>query len=350
MSLQRALQDAKEAALGVLHPGALDRALAALGAPRRIAALGRTSSGKSTLIRRLASVPAGEREPMVGLGGVTRAAIEIPRGDVIWVDTPGIDDPDAAILSLAQQAESADILLWVVDALQPMTRSERTVLERIVLPKTPLWVVVAKLDLIEEEERPSVIERVRAISAPFSPIGLAAGDNRTAIGPELPPELPIGPARRGQIRKEIEATELALRSLPPLTDPEALLALLRGQVRAWVHQIGAQIASGEIGHEEDVREALRQKVAAFSAEIARGPAPAPKIPLLPVQGPSGRILAGLAGSGGARRALQTIAGRWLLEGEAAIADWPKAPQIKRLSAERTRLQTLLIAASSELEP
>lgn len=341
MSLQQALKTAREAARQVVSDLPLARAQDLLDAPRRIVLMGRTSAGKSTLINQITS----DARCPVGLGGVTREIVAYPRAALTWYDTPGIDDPDSALIELGTICENADGIVWVVDALQPVTSSERFVLEQLVRPGTAMWIVVAKLDLVEPPERLSVIERVRALSAAYAPLAVSGGDNRRGLLLSIDAaSVPPGPATCAMLRAEILTARRALDTLPAVPDPDLLLLRLRTGVRAAVQSIDEAIAHGRFTRESEALAALGQHADTLLTELrplARGLS----LPLPVLDHPSKRafqqIAAGLAGGGGAKRALQSSAGRWLVESECLINDWPKANMFREETQRRKALHTAL---------
>jgi small GTP-binding protein len=347
MSLERALQAARDAALGVVSDGPLERAQAQLAPPHRVVVVGRTSAGKTTLVNRQLSP---DQALAVGLGGVTREVAARPGGELLWLDTPGIDDPDAAVMELGPVLDEADAVVWVVDALQPMTASERAVLSQVLEPGTALWVVVAKLDLVEPEERDSVLERVRLLAMPYGARSVRGGDGRreglleiSGLGP--------GPSRKERIRAELVAQRQQLRALPHVVHPDELSQRFRAGVKAAVDAIDGQIGRGMVTHETDALLALKQRAEVLLSELhelTRGLGPRMPVPEAPAHTAMRQVVAGLAGGGGARRALKAGAARWLLEGEVALEDWPSRGRWKREAEARRRVAEALAGVEDAL--
>lgn len=353
MSLERALQAAQSAARGVVRDEPIERALALLAAPRTVAVVGRTSAGKTTLINRQTGRLARSSPLPTGLGGVTREVVALPEGPLLWHDTPGIDDPDSAVLELGPVLERTDGVVWVVDALQPMTASERATLSALLRQGTSLWVVVARLDLVEPEERGSVLERARVLAAPYAPLQVVGGDNRrdSALALSLSGMAP-GPWRRDQIRAELSSLREALGKLPPVTHPDRLRERFRAAVREIVQEVGARIDRGGIAHEAEALGALHQRADEVLRELhamTQGQGPALPMPETPSYTSLGQVVAGLAGGGGARRALKASAGRWMLEGELALADWPRARAWQEMAEAREALSSALDAVEQMLD-
>lgn len=345
MTVERALLDAIRASRGVIDASPLEGARAVLEAPWRTAVVGRTSSGKTSFVNRRT----GTSRP-IGLGGVTGAVEEIPFDDGIAIDTPGIDDPDEALMVLEPVIDGADAVVWVVDGLQPMTASERAVVASCLPEGIPLWVVITKLDLVDPIERDSILERARALAAPHRPLAVQAFDLRKgsfdAVSLASVGRVPLpGPRRTGWIRDHAARARAAVATLPPAPHPDEIRDRWREEVRAAVRAIEVRIASGAIAHQTDAVAALAAEAPRTVASVVRSTGiHAPRLPLPepPAHTALDQLLAGLAGGGGARRALRAEAARWLAEGEWALdTDWTGAEPLARAADARRALERAL---------
>lgn len=345
MTVDRALLAAIRASRGVIDGTSLESARSVLAAPWRVAVIGRTSAGKSSFVNRRT----GARSP-VGLGGVTRRVEEVPFDGGLVLDTPGIDDPDEAVLILETVLETVDAAVWVVDGLQPMTASERAVVETTLPPGMPLWVVVAKLDLVEPEERDSVLQRVRSLAAPRRPIAVQAFDLRTggidAVSLSSIGRVPLpGPRRAAAILDRVAQIRAALASVPFPPHPDEIRDRWRQEVRAAVRGIEARIAGGGITHQIDAIAALSTEAPqVVEAVVRRCGAHPPRLPLPdpPARTVLDQMLASLSGAEGARRAVRAAAARWLAEGEWALDDgWSGAAPLGRAAVARRELDRAL---------
>lgn len=144
----------------------------------RIVLVGRPNVGKSSLMNRLLD---SERAIVTEIPGTTRDTLEAPmvmRGiPVHLIDTAGIHETEDPIETLGidrsrQSIATADILLFLTDAGEPLTKADFDIFHQIDPEKT-IWVsnksdlvesAVADLDLIPEawEKLPSV-----AVSAKY---------------------------------------------------------------------------------------------------------------------------------------------------------------------------------------
>ncbi len=168
MSRRESLHDLVRTARDRIDTEALSEALSALDAHWRVTVLGRRSVGKSSLINAVLGRP----ERKVGLGGVTTEVAIVVESTLTLVDTPGIEDEAGALRVLQPLLEESDAAVWVVDGLQPMTATERRVVSGALVPNTPLWVVVSRLDLADPTDVDAVLARVSLLAEPFAPEGV----------------------------------------------------------------------------------------------------------------------------------------------------------------------------------
>jgi len=309
---REALTAAIEASGDVVDAAPLRESLGWLDAPWRIAVVGRVAAGKTTWLNRVSG-----GDGATGLGGVTRMPREVVGDGWVYVDTPGIDGPDQAIVGLEPVVQAADAVVWIVDGLQPLTASEREVVA-VVLGELRLAVVVTKEDLIEEGERESVLARVRDLTAELAPVGpifVSARSLEVVVPPGPPPHL--SPRRRSVLRDAIAAMRSALPEPP--ADRTAMESAWAEAVREQARTIEAEIERDAI---RDVGGAMRALTESADSvrETLRGQQPDWLLPVLPdpdvaTVGPP------LSGPDAARRAVTAAAARWLAEGQLALREW-----------------------------
>lgn len=337
-SWRRALTEAIAAADGIASTESLDEARGWLDEPWRIAVIGRVAAGKTTWINAVA----GGDGP-TGLGGVTEGPREVDAGGRVYVDTPGIDDPDRAIVDLQPLVDAADAVVWVVDGLQPLTASERDV-AAVILGEGPLSVVVTKHDLVEEEEQEPILNRVRDLLERLDPQMVAFVNARTV--PRLPalpgPPHTLSPRRRRILEHAVSATRQALPDPPPGRDQ--VEASWSRAVREQVGEIEAAIGRSAI---RDVGAALRalSEAAEPARRALRAELPSWLLPLMPEPDVNPGRQVG-SGPEAARRAVTAAAARWLAEGQLVLREWwAEEPEPVRARARHDRL----VAALDELE-
>jgi GTP-binding protein Era len=117
-----------------------------------VALIGRPNVGKSTLLNQLLGQkvaivtpkPQTTRQRILGIK-------TLPEAQIIFIDTPGLHVPRTLInrrmVQVAERAsDEADLLLWVVDAVDGITGGDRKIAERLQAERRPLCVVVNKID------------------------------------------------------------------------------------------------------------------------------------------------------------------------------------------------------------
>jgi GTP-binding protein EngB required for normal cell division len=335
--------------------------------PWRTVLVGRVGAGKTTLANHLAAA----RRP-VGLGGVTAVVeeVECSSPGATLVDTPGIDGVEVAIDRLEPVVAGADAVVWVVDGLQPGTRSERAVLERVVPTGMSLHVVITRADLIDEAERGQVLDRVRGLARSFRPVSVCLLDLRAAAPQEVVALGAESPRRRRRIEAALEAARGRLEALPPVVSDLEVEQALRQRwheaVRHVAERVEGEIATGEVENKaEALRRFARQAPEVpprFLAGLREAPWPLPAgrpdLPGFPSPTPSSTPLGALTGSvrealggfggrEGARRVLRAQVGRWSLDGDLAIAEWmsrgttaERERQLRREAARALDVQAL----------
>jgi GTP-binding protein Era len=128
-----------------------------------IAALGRVSTGKSSLLNALI----GETRFTVSpLHGETRKAdmqawSEIEAGGVFLIDTPGLDEAggEAREAMAVEVANRSDLVLFVLDG--DITDTERTSLKTLLAQGRPVLVVLNKSDLYTRDEIEALLDSIR---------------------------------------------------------------------------------------------------------------------------------------------------------------------------------------------
>jgi GTP-binding protein Era len=138
--------------------------------------IGRPNVGKSTLLNRLV----GEKiaiispKPQTTWSRITGVKT-LPDAQILFVDTPGVHDAPSklnkAMLQAAKGAlHDADVILHMVEAPDPFPEGERSVWELLEGLKTPVILVINKIDLggknvISEQPLPISYAKVMRISA-----------------------------------------------------------------------------------------------------------------------------------------------------------------------------------------
>lgn len=325
-------------------------------APVVWAVVGRRSVGKSSVVNAL--VHAGAR---TGLGGVTTETTRYEGEGLALLDTAGMEDPLEAADRLETLLSRVDGLIWVVDGLQPLTRIEREALDDAVPPDVAVVVLVTRLDLVDPEERPAILQRVRVGTSRRAPLGVHAVDGRAEEVRALLPRPPWwrSPARRQALRAAVEGVERSLAHLPLPPDPAGILERVAKTWHEEVHDahdlVAAQARDGRhLFRDQALAELHRRVVEAWQGAndtLRRELGGSPWTP----PAPEGLDLAGqlqdlVSGTAGVLRGLRAGASAWVAEGELAIRQLSRGAAARALEQRRISLESAKEAVQRALTP
>src|SRR5574337_256662 len=166
-----------------------------------VAIIGRPNVGKSTLMNRLlghkvsivSPRPQTTRTKIVGIKS-------LPGAQLIFLDTPGIDKSGGyfhrlIVKTATNSLEGADLVLWMVQAPDPLSQDDKLILELLKRVKRPVLLAINKVDLVAKEALLPTIDRFRALLplVEIVPISATAGDNIALLESLLVHYLPEGP-------------------------------------------------------------------------------------------------------------------------------------------------------------
>jgi GTP-binding protein Era len=171
-----------------------------------VALVGRPNAGKSTLMNRLlgekvsivSDKPQTTRNRIVGI-------LNDPRGQVVFVDTPGIHKPlhrmnvrmmDHVVSSLSE----SDVVVALVDASENFGHGEEFVIKMLQNAKTDemeLIAILNKIDLMKKHKLLPVMERYNALGlfGEIIPISASTGDGTDHLLDVIFSKLPEGEPR-----------------------------------------------------------------------------------------------------------------------------------------------------------
>ena len=123
-----------------------------------VSLVGRPNAGKSTLLNAMI----GQKVAIVAdKPQTTRTSIQgvltLPaQAQIVFVDTPGIHEPDSAINKRMMDTvhaalEERDLLLFLADASRPFGESDRRAIEVVRRTTTPVVAVLNKVDLLKDK-------------------------------------------------------------------------------------------------------------------------------------------------------------------------------------------------------
>jgi len=169
-----------------------------------VSLVGRPNAGKSTLLNALV----GQKVAIVAdKPQTTRTSIQgvltIPgEAQVVFVDTPGIHEPDSAInkrmMDVVHAAlEERDLLLFLADATRPFGEADRRAIELVRRTSTPVIAILTKVDLLKDKAvLLPLIEQYKAAHdfADYIPISAVRGTGVEDLRKLILARLPEGPA------------------------------------------------------------------------------------------------------------------------------------------------------------
>ncbi len=165
-----------------------------------VAIVGRPNAGKSTLLNRfvgqkvaiVTSKPQTTRNRIQGI--VTQ-----PRGQVVFIDTPGVHEADSALnrqmmREVAAALEGIDVLLLMVDAIRALPHEDTLLLEKAKRFEGKTILALNKIDRIP---KPKLLPLMDAFSKAFPfaalmPISALRGDGCEELLEEVFKNLPEG--------------------------------------------------------------------------------------------------------------------------------------------------------------
>jgi GTP-binding protein Era len=163
--------------------------------------IGRPNVGKSTLLNRLVGekIAIVSPKPQTTWSRITGVKT-LPRAQILFVDTPGVHDVPSklnrAMLQAAKGAlHDADVVLHMVEAPYPFPEEERLIWELLEGLKTPVILVINKIDLgggnvASEQPLPFSYAKVMRISALVGTGVDLLMDEIVALLPPGPPYYP----------------------------------------------------------------------------------------------------------------------------------------------------------------
>lgn len=167
-----------------------------------VSILGRPNAGKSTLLNALV----GSKVAIVtDKPQTTRTSIQgilnLPGAQVIFMDTPGIHRGEKLIHKRMMDTVRAalaerDLLLWMADATREFQESDREALELIGKVKSPVFLVLNKIDQVRDKGSllPLIAKYNEAASfAETFPISALTGEGLEELRTAIVSRMPEGP-------------------------------------------------------------------------------------------------------------------------------------------------------------
>lgn len=165
------------------------------------ALIGRPNVGKSTLMNRLIGqkIAITSSKPQTTRNRIQTVYTD-DEGQVIFLDTPGIHKAKNKLgeymVEVAERTLSeVDVILWLVEPTNFIGAGEQYILEKLRKVKTPVFLVINKIDTVRKEEILSFIDTYRKEYdfAEVVPVSALKGENTKPLMKTLLRYLPEGP-------------------------------------------------------------------------------------------------------------------------------------------------------------
>ena len=166
-----------------------------------VAIVGAPNVGKSTLLNRLLGekISITSKKPQTTRNRIL-GVLHRPAAQIIFMDTPGIHKAKNPLnikiveTALATMGD-ADIILILIDVVQPDSVSEGVIVKKLQTGKRPVILALNKIDLVRKDALLSIIDRWAAVY-PFEavvPISATKGTQVDALIAAMENALPAGP-------------------------------------------------------------------------------------------------------------------------------------------------------------
>lgn len=166
-----------------------------------VALIGRPNVGKSTLMNHFI----GEKIAIMSSRPQTtrnkiRGVLTNEQGQIIFLDTPGIHKPHSKLgeqlVKTAQNTfQEVDLILFLVDAYEGMGRGDRFIIHHLKKVKTPVFLVVNKIDQVHPDQLLPLIDQYRSLHSfhEVVPVSALKGNNTRTLLDLIMRYLPEGP-------------------------------------------------------------------------------------------------------------------------------------------------------------
>ena len=163
--------------------------------------IGRPNVGKSTLMNRLIGqkIAITSNKPQTTRNRI-QTVLTTEDGQIVFVDTPGIHKAKNKLgeymVHVAERSlNEVDVVLWLVEPSTFIGAGERHILDQLKKVKTPVILVINKIDMVKKEELLPAIDTYRKEYdfADIVPVSARSGDNTDELVKVILKYLPYGP-------------------------------------------------------------------------------------------------------------------------------------------------------------
>lgn len=164
--------------------------------------IGRPNVGKSTLMNRLIGqkIAITSNKPQTTRNRIQTVFTD-ERGQIVFLDTPGIHKAKNKLgeymVNVAERTlKEVDVVLWLVEPTTFIGAGEQHIASQLKTIKTPVVLVINKVDTIKKEEILKFIDAYKDICefADIVPVSALKGQNTDTILEVIFKYLPYGPA------------------------------------------------------------------------------------------------------------------------------------------------------------
>ena len=166
-----------------------------------VAIIGRPNVGKSTLMNHLIGqkIAITSKKPQTTRNRI-QTVYTCDEGQIVFLDTPGIHKAKNKLGEyMVQVAErtlkEVDAIMWLVEPSTFIGAGERHIIEQLKKVKTPVILVINKVDMVKREEILPAIDLYRKEYdfADIVPVSARTGDNTDELVKVILKYLPYGP-------------------------------------------------------------------------------------------------------------------------------------------------------------
>lgn len=164
--------------------------------------IGRPNVGKSTLMNRLIGqkIAITSNKPQTTRNRIQTVYTD-ERGQIVFLDTPGIHKAKNKLgeymVNVAERTlKEVDVVLWLVEPTTFIGAGEQHIAAQLKTIKTPIVLVINKVDTVKKEEVLKFIDAYKDICefADIVPVSALKGQNTDTVLDVLFKYLPYGPA------------------------------------------------------------------------------------------------------------------------------------------------------------
>lgn len=163
--------------------------------------IGRPNVGKSTLMNYLIGqkIAITSNKPQTTRNRI-QTVLSTEEGQIVFVDTPGIHKAKNKLgeymVNVAERTlNEVDVVLWLVEPSTFIGAGEKHIVSQLAKVKTPVILVINKVDMVKREEVLTFIDAYRKIYdfAAIVPVSARSGENTDELIKVIFQFLPYGP-------------------------------------------------------------------------------------------------------------------------------------------------------------